>query len=294
MTFGKEKTQTTTTNPYSAVLPGIETGVASATKWFGSNKGPLAPMNAYTKDALNQTRALAGKPVAGLDQAQQFTSDLIGKGGWTDDLRQVQNYLNPFASGQYQNDPLLAKVIAEREGRAMNGAATQFGGGRYGSTAIGLGMGRAMSSAGDELMLQSNENTRNRQLTATGLLGQLGEGARGAAMQGVSQLPMLHDLGFSNAERLAGVGDYYQGRAQARHDWPLEKNKQFAGLLGSYGGMGSTTTAPAKGSTAQSAIGGAALGAGVGAGLGEAFPKIGGWGTAIGGLGGGLLGLLGG
>lgn len=308
----KQKTETTTTSPYGPAEPAIEGIIGAGTDWFNGSKGMQAPMNAYTRQAMDMTRGLAGQPVAGLDQANQYNTNLISNGGWTDDLRQTaggiqgamtqaNDYYTPFASGQYQEDPRLQAQLDINAKRALNGGATMFGGGRYGSAAIGQGIGSAVADANNGVMLQNNENARNRQLQAIGanagiqlqgggLLGQMGEGARSSALQSVSQLPMLNNLGYSGAERMAGLGDYFQSRSQERQDLPFARLGQYAGLIGQMGGMGGTVTKPKGATSAQGAIGGAFAGGGLGAELGKAVPSIGGWGTAIGALGGGLLG----
>lgn len=279
----KPKSETTTTNPMASAQPAIDGIIGAAGDWYNSKQGQQAPMNAYTKSALNQTRALSSQPVTGFQTAIDVNGAMINNGGYTPDLRVAQNFLNPFAAGQYNEDPRLAASIAERENRAKNAAATQFGGGRYGSNAIGQGMGSAMATAGNDLMLQSNENARTRQLQASGLLGNMAEGARSAVMQGTSMLPMLDNLRYSGAERMAGVGDYYQNRAQERQDMPFNRLSQYGGLISQMSGGYGSTTKPKAGNAAMSAVGGALSGAKLGSALGP-------WGTAIGGIGGGLLG----
>lgn len=263
----------------------------------------LTKMNGDTRSSLQTTRNLSQQPVQGLAEANQFNTGLIGNGGWTDELRgaasgiqgtmdQTAQYLNPFMTGQYHEDPRMRELLDTNANRAANGAATRFGGGRYGSAAIGQGVGSAVADANNGIMLQSNENSRARQLQAIGmnsgvqlqgggLLGNMGESARGAAMQATSQIPMLDNAKYAGAERRAGVGDYLTQLVQNGPAWQNAQN--YAGLLGSLGGHRQIQTIPNNASGAQKAIGGASTGAVLGSMLGP-------WGTAIGGVGGGLLG----
>src|SRR5690606_9261467 len=88
--------------------------------------------------------------------------------GVTGDIRKTADYLTPFASGKFQEDPRLQRQLDINADRAANATATRFGGGRYGSAAIGNAMGSAVADANNATMLQSNENARTRQLQATG------------------------------------------------------------------------------------------------------------------------------
>jgi hypothetical protein len=274
-----DKTQTTQGAADSFLGPALDEAnrIYQAT---ASGKS-LTKMNNDTRSALQTTRNLSNQPVQGLAEANQFNTGLIGSGGWTDDLRQAQGFLMPFADGSLHEDPRMKELLDTNANRATNGAATRFGGGRYGSAAIGQGVGNAVADANNGIMLQSNENGRNRQLQASGLLGQMGESARGAAMQATSQIPMLDNAKYAGAERRAGVGDYLTQRLQNPNAW--QNAQTYAGLLGSLGGQRQIQTIPNNASGAQKAIGGASTGAVLGSMLGP-------WGTAIGGVGGGLLG----
>jgi hypothetical protein len=124
--------------------------------------------------------------------------------------------MDPFARGDYQEDPRMLAALKAREGRAMNAASTSFGGGRYGSNAIGQGVGRSLAEAGDELMLQSNEAARNRQLQASGMLGDLYTTGAGQKMNAGGQLMSLYNTGAGQKlQGTQGMGNLYEGARTA-------------------------------------------------------------------------------
>lgn len=297
LTFGAadgyiDPTLNNATDLYNSTLQGKATGT----------------MPGQTRNALKQTRTLANQPIPGLAQAQGFTNDLLSNGGWTPDLRTVQNqyqgvvnnggwtddlrktqgYLDNFANGSYTEDPRLTSMLDTNARRAANAGATMFGNGRYGSAGIGMGIGDSVSRANNETIYASNESARNRQLQASGMLGdlgntaanrsmaanaglgQLGEGARQAGMQGTTLIPSLNDLRYDGAERLAGIGDYMNNWNNNTDDWNATSN--YINALQGLGGMRTAQqTKGSEGSSAQKAIGMASAGVGLGSKILEAF-----------------------
>lgn len=288
----KTKKSSSTNQMWEPVEQGYETLLGSAADYFGGLGRPkLNRLNRDITNSFSQTRRLAGAGVPNLDQMYATQQGLLANGGMTGTMQDSVGYLTNFANGSYQEDPRLKAAIAEREKRAMNGAATQFGGGRYGSAGIGQGMGSAMATAGNDLMLQSNENSRNRQLQAAGQIGQLGTAGAQNMNTVMAMSPMMNELRYDGASRLAGMGDFLQNRQQGRTDqlrnYPQQDMNWYGGILGGLGGQGSTTVTRTPGpSAAQSILGGAAMGAGIGGKI----PGIGaGWGAAAGGILGGFL-----
>jgi hypothetical protein len=171
----------------------------------------------------------------------------------------------------------MLAALKAREGRAMNAASTSFGGGRYGSNAIGQGVGRSLAEAGDELMLQSNEAARNRQLQASGMLGDLYttgagqklqgtqgmgnlyEGARSASLAAAGMQPSLEALKYLGADKMMQAGQAYTDRTQTERDALIKRfeNQQagtagwdalakYVGALSGMGKAGGTSTAVAQ------------------------------------------------
>jgi hypothetical protein len=283
--MGSMKTAVSTNQMYPALEAGWNTVLGNAATVYKNTKVPKqAPLNNDIKNSFNQTRSIAAQGVPNLDQLYATQAGILGNGGMTGTMQDSVGYLTNFANGSYQEDPRLAAAIAEREKRAMNGAATQFGGGRYGSVAIGQGMGGAMATAGNDLMLQSNENARNRQLQAAGQIGQLGTaGAQNMATWG-SMSSGLNDLRYDGASRQAGIGQYLQDRTQGRNDqragFGWQNLGNYAGILGGMGNQGGTTISKTPGpSAAQSILGGGLAGMK----FGSSIPGVGaGWGGILG------------
>jgi hypothetical protein len=110
----------------------------------------------------------------------------------------------------------------------------------------------------------------------------------------------IQDLQYDPARRLAGVGDFYTGRnedllSQQREQWNAEQARPWeqvarlnaiASGAGSLGGTQTSVTPRQSSSAAQRAIGGGVSGAAAGSMFGP-------WGTGLGAVGGGLLGLFG-
>ncbi|MBQ0820991.1 hypothetical protein KBI52_12315 [Microvirga sp. HBU67558] len=233
-----------------------------------------------------------------MNQAAGILGGIASSGGMSPELQEAAGYLKNFANGSYNEDPRLLSVVnAERE-KALNSASTRLGGGRYGSNAIGAGFANAASQATDRLMLESNENGRNRQLQSAGILGNMysdaanrGLSAAGAMgslysqgadnmMGAMSMTGALNNLRYDSASRLASVGDYYQQRDQAKYDAKFDRLSQLSNFINPIAGMGKTTTATkATPSAAQGILGGAMAGNSL----------LGPWGA----LGGGILGGLG-
>jgi hypothetical protein len=220
---------------------------------------------------LNHVAGLFGQfanSADGLTGGQRDVAGLFGQfanseNGLTSGQNKAAGYLDNFASGSYTEDPRMLAALKAREGRAMNGAATMFGGGRYGSAGIGAGVGRALSEAGDELMLQSNESARNRQLQSSGMLGDLYttgagqklqatqgmgdiygqgaqqklnatqgmgslyEGGRSAALASAGMLPMLEGVKYYGADQLTKAGQTYTDRAQTERDALIKRFEQM-------------------------------------------------------------------
>ena len=283
--FGSSTKKTTSTNQmYPALQQGWDNALGEGWDIYNNNQGKsgLAPLNAHTKDAFQQTHALASSGVPNLDQIYGVQSGILGNGGYTSQMSDAAGYLTNFANGSYNEDPRLQRVLNAERTKATNAALTSLGGGRYGSNAIGQGIGNAQAAATDQLMLQSNENARNRQLQASGQLSSLAaQGANNMATWG-SMSSGLNDLRYDGASRIAGMGDYIQNRQQTAYD---NRNgygnlNSYVGILSGMGNAGSTQITKTPGpSGAQSILGGAAMGAGIG----SKIPGLGaGWGGILG------------
>ncbi|MDG2570838.1 hypothetical protein P7L87_25130 [Vibrio parahaemolyticus] len=243
-----------------------------------------------------------GGMTPGMSEAAGILGGYAANNGMTPDLQQAAGYLTPFANGSYQEDPRLERQLDINADRAANAGATRFGGGRYGSAAIGAGIGNAVADANNGIMLQSNENARNRQLQASGILGDMYQGAanRGVSAAGAmgslysqgadnmstaaALAPAFNTLRYDSASRMAGVGDVRHQYAQSKYDAPFDRLAQMAGYITPIAGMGKVVNSTKDGpSAAQGILGGAFTGGKIGSAFGP-------WGTAAGVVGGGILG----
>ncbi len=280
------KTTTSTNQMYPALEEGWNNVLGGAESAYNnSDPSRLAPLNSYTTNAFNQTNNLASGGVPNLNLMYDHQAHMLQNGGMTGQMQQAYGLLGNFANGAYNEDPRLQSVIANERTKATNAALTSLGGGRYGSNAIGSGIGNAQAAATDQLMLQSNENARNRQLQAAGQMGSLAQAGAGNQATWGAMSGAMNDLRYDGASRLAGIGDYMQNRAQTRIDnktnFPWQNLQNYAGILSGMGGQGSTQVTKQPGaSAAQSILGGAAMGAGIG----SKIPGLGaGWGGILGG-----------
>jgi hypothetical protein len=291
----------TTSQPWEAAQPYLRDVMGQGQSLFNqtNNAKPWtsnvnAPMHAWQSRGLQSIYNTARKPVPGLAQAQRMATGLMQNNGMTPELQNVAGlfgqfansengltsgqsraagYMDPFARGDYQEDPRMLAALQAREGRAMNSASTSFGGGRYGSNAIGRGVGSALAEAGDELMLTSNENARNRQLQASGMLGDLYttgagqklqgmqgmgnlyEGGRSAGLAAAGMLPGLEALRWIGPDRMAQAGQTYTDRAQTERDALIKRYEgqqsgtagwdalaKYVGAMSGMGKAGSTSS----------------------------------------------------
>ncbi len=281
----KQKTSTSTNQMFPALEAGWNRALGSAGKTFKNASVPrLAPLNQDILSSFQQTRDLANQGVPNLDQIYGVQSGILGNGGFTSQMTDASNYLRNFADGSYHEDPRLQSVLNAERTNATNAALTGLGGGRYGSAAIGQGLGKAQAAATDQLMLQSNENARNRQLQAAGQMGSLASQGANNIFSAASLSPMLNELRYDGTSRLAGIGDFLQNRSQdrinQRANFPKENLNWYTGILSGMGGQGSTTISRTPGPSAASSILGGALG---GATIGSNIKGLGaGWGGILG------------
>jgi hypothetical protein len=263
------------TQPHWESLMNRSSDLSTNKNAFKTYRGSvLAPMNPTLKGAYDRISSTSYEPIQGLDGAFDFADGMISNNGMTDDLNRTAGYLTPFANGSMQEDPRLSAAMAAREERAANRAASlASGSGRYGSGAMGAEVGRSIGEASNELMLQSNESARNRQLQASGMLGDLYAGGLNRAGSAASLLPTLNALRFDPAERAAKVGEAMQDRSQADKDARINQFNQKAGLdremlewfsaimngAGKLGGSTVTTNVAAKKSPFEQLMGGVGL-----------------------------------
>lgn len=164
-------------------------------------------------------------------------------------------------------------------------------------------LGERMSQNANLAYEQERQRALGAQQAGLGMYGQFAGGATQAQLAGAGLFPTLADAGRypgNLQEQFANFGAGYQQQAlddqTARYNYyqqaPYQNLQNYAGIVNGYGGLGGTTTATGMGGNrTATAAGGALSGAAAGAMMGSAVPGIG---TAIGALGGALVGGLGG
>lgn len=316
---------TQTRDPWSVAQPFLQDAMGRAGSYFHDDFG-YQPYTGQTQAGLNPALAqglgagqyLAGANLYGTPGAiagQYLGTGLINNQGLTGGIGSALGGLGNL-SNQYSalyneasgtRNPYLQSLldtsnrrIGDRVNAAMSGA------GRYGSGQHTDVMARALAESADPILAQDYQARQQQRMAATQggqtIQNQLadiyGQGLQRAG-QWAQLMPTLDAARYAPAEQLAQYGQYLTSRDQAqlndliklynaRQAYPWEQLSRFNAIIGQAGGLGGTqvTSSPLQQpSLLQSGLGGAAAGAGIGSIFGPG-------GTAIGGLGGGLLGLL--
>lgn len=186
----------------------------------------------------------------------------------------------------------LNRVLPELGERMSMNAQTLTEGERQRALGSQQNAAQFLTQAG----LGAQNDYRGQLLGLGGLGGQLAQGAGAQSLQGVGLFPTLAETGRypgQISEQFSNWGAGFQQQAlndqMNQFNWyqnlPWQNLNNYNGLIQGFGGLGGTQTQPG-GSRSAGALGGAVSGATIGSGFGP-------WGTAIGAIGGGLLGAFG-
>tara|TARA_R100001594_G_scaffold32710_2_gene60789 strand:- start:6259 stop:7068 length:810 start_codon:yes stop_codon:yes gene_type:complete len=262
-------TQTGYSAPWSAQQPYLTTGFDQALKALKTG-GPkiwdqrgYTPFSAQTNQALGMMENLAtqGSPV---DLANQQLAEQTLRG----------DFLTP------DSNPYLQAYYDRAAESIQPNIASMFGaGGRTGSGAQAMALGRGLADA------------------ATGIFGGAYGDERTRQMQMSQLAPAISAQRYADAQRLMGVGSAIEGQSNlalqdrmrrfyAKQNRPeAALNQYLARITGNYGGaQAQTTTSPLyQPSGGQRFLGGAMMGASM-------FPNNPWTGALMGGAGGYLLG----
>jgi hypothetical protein len=270
---------------------------------IGLGSGTPTPTAGYTgmqADAMGMTEAMARRPDTLGQAAYSGTEGLINNQGidprMSGALSQLQNTSDGANIGTI-NPALQSRLDYLGENAANQAKSMMSGAGRYGSGLAQGKVAREVSGAQSGLLAQDYADERNRQLQASGLLGQIYGAGSDRALQASGMAPTLNNNLYSNANRLAGVGDFWQQQNQnsindayANYNFQQQGPWDQVGRInsiamgqGALGGQKYGSPPPSQGGGAKGALGGAMTGASMGSAFGP-------WGAAIGGIGGGALG----
>ena len=269
MSGGGDK-QETSAEPWGAVKPYLRRGYAAAEEDILDRPREFFPGQTYVDYSPETEQALA------LQTARAGSNPLLG---------QAQDYTGSVLAGDYLGqNPYLSQLSDSVLADVMPQVASQFGGasGRFGSPGMAEALGQGVSRGMAPYLFQEYGAERGRQQQAAGMapgmaqadyfdIGQLG--AVGQAREGLERLALQDEMNRFNF-----------GQQE-----PTQRLQDYMGILSGsaplIGGAGRVTQAGQGGGlSAGGALGGAASGAAAGSMI---MP---GWGTAIGAIGGGLLG----
>ena len=239
------------TNPYMGQNPYLDQQVKTAQDQTA---------NAYATGTGAQTMAQFRNAGAFGGSAQQQYTDQQNQ--------QLGNTLAKTATDMYGQDYANTQQLAQ-QGITLNAQTSLADAARNAQYTLG----------GQQLNSQNNQYANSNMLTAAGLA------------------PSLNQAGYYGSNQLLASGGLQQTQAQnqanaAYQQWynsamsPYQQlgvlQSALSGAMGA-GAQGVTTSNPGSGSAMGGALGGAASGAAMGSMFGP-------WGTAIGGVGGGLMG----
>jgi hypothetical protein len=225
----KTQTSTQTNEPWGPAQPFLKAALNDASTWYNSSYGrdpfpgsTVVPFSPFTTQALGMqaNRAMKGSEV------QRGANDLLAS-----TLR--GDFLN--------SNPYLDRTFDLAAGKVRGALDTQFNqGGTYGSS---MHQGAMAQNLGD---------------LATQIYGGNFEAERARQMQGMLFAPELAQADYNDAQRLAQVGQSYEGQAgkdlqdaMNRYNFyqnaPYARLQQLAGLINPAGQLGGTQTATQPG-----------------------------------------------
>jgi hypothetical protein len=265
------QTQTTRTEPWSVQVPYLS-DIFSQTQALSTRPAAYYPGATYagasweTQRALDlqRERALAGSPLSAA------ASRLVGR----------------TLAGEYlgSGNPYLAAAIGRAADAVRPAFDAQFAGaGRYGSGAHARALAGALATAAGDLAYRDYGQERQHQLAALGAAPEL-------AAEDYRDIARLAEVGTAREDAVQQQIDDAKARFEFAQMEPWERLARYAQLVsGSYGSTTTVTTPTQRRSVGEGLLGGAATGARIGASI----PGLGGYGAALGALGGGLVGLFG-
>jgi hypothetical protein len=223
-------------------------------------------MNPYTQQVINTTNQQIKDNLAQTNNTTNAQATAAGAYGGT--RQAVANAQNNYYANQ-----VMAQTDAQLNDQAYNNAEGQFN------------ADQARSLAGQQSNQQAGLNAANLGLGSADILNQLGVGQQA--------------VGLGNANAMMQYGGVLQNQQQNENQWNYQNNylnpQQWpirglnaleSAVSGIPYGNTSTTQQQNYSNPMSGALGGAASGAAMGSMFGP-------WGTALGAVGGGLMGLFG-
>jgi len=281
-------TSTQTSEPSDLMKPYLKGVMDNANRLYKADPnassmvydGPLqADVSSQTQQGLGGIMSVANSADASAlgNAGVDFATGMIGSNGMSAEQQQALSSLKDTALGKYldpeNGNPYLKaqldKMAEDIQNRVTSMAA---GSGRYGSGTHQGVLSREIGSAVGDVLSTNYERERDRMMGASSAWNSALEGglnrASGLALNG----SQITDQLYAPYERMAGVGDYYDTRAQNLLDaqmnqfdrnamLPWDQLGRFAGLVNGTAPYAGGTTVQTGTTTAPSALQ-SALGAG--------------------------------
>ena len=269
-------------NPYSTVAP-MTADQTAAYQGIRDLQGGTQPQYAAAEGAAGGLLGSAAPITTGqvgagaTDLMNPYTADVVAP---TAELMQQQLQKNLGTIGA--NAANVGAFGGSRQGVEEGTAVSQeaLGAGQYLGGLLSSGYNTALGTSED--IASKNLSGGLTAMTALPQIATAGQTAE-AQQAGLLEAAGRAQQGQSQAELDAAAGNF-----QSQIEWPYEQQQVLEQALTAtpYGGTTTTTGTQPTQNKALSALGGAASGAAIGTAL---FPGVG---TAIGAVGGGLLGFL--
>lgn len=289
---------TTTTEPPAFIRPFMEYGAQQARSLYQTG-GPqyyqgntVVPFSDQTERALGLTeqRALNGSPIN--NAAQDYATRTLN----TAPTSQFGSGPNPYGS---VNNPYLDATFNKAADSVQNRLESQFAGAGRNVMASRPANSDMLADLATNIYGGAYEAERNRGQQSyeaeRDRMAQDLDRQRSTQYAVAGMAPQLANQDYVDLQALGGVGGQVEDLASRLMEdqaarWDFSQNapqmnldNYIARVTGSYPGQNATQTTP----TYRNRTAGAAGGALAGAQMGSAFGP---WGTAIGAIGGGLLG----
>ena len=303
-------TQTGYSAPWAAQQPFLTTGFEQAQKALEAG-GPkiwdrrgYTPFSAQTDQALGMMENLALQG-SGVDRLNEQFARRTLRGDFFDPQTAAGRLSDRLTKKTLRGDFLTPdsnpylKAYYDRAAESIQpNIASMFGaGGRTGSGAQAMALGRGLADAATGIYGGAYGDERNRQMQMAQLYDQRYGNERMRQMQMSQLAPTISAQRYADAQRLMGVGSTIEQQANLRLQDQMRRfhaeqnrpeaalNQYLARITGNYGGaQAQTTTSPLyQPSGGQRFLGGAMMGASM-------FPKDPWTGALMGGAGGYLLG----
>lgn len=278
------------------------------TFWSGGSSGgsststtkmePSSEVKPYLKPYLNQANQVSSTPyqtyqgqrVAGLDPAQYMSYGLTSAqalNGFNGQSDAMNNYASTMR-GDFMNPDSNPWLQANAQ-KAMGDITSAYRSGTKPTTDAAFSRAGAFGGSAWQQSVANNERALGDALgnAANQFYGQNYLNERNNQMQGLNMLPTMQNVGYTDAQKLSGAGDfmrqYQQDLLNTNYsDWQEYQNYPYKqldvmgnALRATMGAGGSTSTTQSGGykpSSMASALGGGmagyAMGGPVGAGLG--------------------------